>query len=339
MTDERDSATSPAAPDPDDDDALASVIDRTLATQRDAIDGLRTDRTIDEIRTVGRLIDDAEGHVIVTGVGKSGDVAKKMRATFTSIGIRSNFLHPVEALHGDLGIISEDDVVVMISNSGNTDEMVELLQVLTAFDPATVAITSNADSKLGTQVDHHVETHVPEEGSIVSQVPMASATATMVVGDCIANTLMHLQEFQEEDFGYLHPGGTIGKRLLLDVRDIMSTDLPRTAPDDTLAETTVKMSSGEKGIAVVQDDDGHVLGILTDGDVRRLIQDGTDFHDVLARDVLTEDPITISPDVPAIRALNVIEEYDITQIVVTDEDDVFRGVVHFHDVMQEGLST
>lgn len=339
MTGSSDDAGGSTGEDLVDEDQTAAVIDRTLVSQTEAIDELRNTETIEEIRTVARRIDDADGQVVFSGIGKSGDVAKKIRGTFASIGILSDFLHPVEALHGDLGIISEDDVVVLISKSGNTDEMVELRQVLTAFEPTTVAITSSADSKLGRSVDYHIETHVPNEGSVVDEVPMASATATMVVGDCIANALMHLRQFEEEDFGYLHPGGTIGKRLLLDVRDITYTDIPKTLPEDTLAETTVKMSTGGKGIAVIQDGHDRVLGILTDGDVRRLIQSETDFHDVVAREEMTEDPITISPDSPAIRALNIIEEYDITQLVVADEDDAFVGVVHFHDIMQEGLST
>jgi len=277
--------------------------------------------------------------VVLAGVGKSGDIAKKITATFNSVGVSSNFLHPVEALHGDLGVVSEEDVIVLISNSGNTDEMVELLQVLSVFDPTTIAITSNSNSKLGTKADYHINTHVDAEGSVVDLVPMASATATMVVGDCIANALMNLQNFEEEDFGYLHPGGTIGKRLLLDVSDLMYEDIPRTKPDDTLAQAAMKMSKGGKGIAVVQDDDGRVLGVFTDGDIRRLIESEIDFHNEVAREVMIEDPITISPDEPAIRALNVIEDNDITQLVVTGGDNVFRGVIHFHDIMQEGLST
>jgi arabinose-5-phosphate isomerase len=336
MTNERYSTGGTTGGDPHDE--IAEAIERTLTVQSSTIDEMQNPRTVEEITAVARTIDGADGTVVLTGVGKSGDVGKKITATFNSIGVTSNFLHPVEALHGDLGIVSEDDVIVLISNSGNTDEMVELLKVLSAFDPTTVAITSSAESKLGTRTDHHIETGVSEEGSLVDQVPMASATATMVVGDCIANTLMCLQNFEEEDFGYLHPGGTIGKQLLLDVSDILYDNIPKTSPDDTLAETAVDMSRGEKGIAVIRDDDDRVLGILTDGDVRRLIETGTDFHEVVASDVMTEDPITIAPDASAIRALNVIEEHDVTQIVVTEEEGRFRGVVHFHDIMQEGLS-
>lgn len=320
-------------------DDIGKVIEQTLTVQRSAIEGLNGDLTIEEIISAAQVIDDADGPVVFAGVGKSGDVAKKITATFNSIGVSSNYLHPVEALHGDLGVVSKEDVIILLSNSGNTDEMVELLQVLSVFEPTMIAITSNSNSKLGTKSDYHIDTRVDEEGSVVDLVPMASATATMVVGDCIANALMHLQNFEEEDFGYLHPGGTIGKRLLLDVSDVMHEGIPRTEPDDTLAQAAVNMSKGGKGIAVVQDEDGRVLGILTDGDIRRLIESGTDFHDEVAREVMIEDPITISPDEPAIRALNVIEDSDITQIVVTGNDEAFRGVVHFHDIMEEGLST
>lgn len=317
----------------------SEIIKETLTTQCSVIKRLNNKKTINEIISAARVIKDADGQVMFAGVGKSGDVGKKVAATFNSIGVSSNFLHPVEALHGDLGVVSEEDVIVLISNSGNTDEMVRLLQVLTTFDPTTIAITSDSSSKLGTQADHHIDTRVDAEGSVVDLVPMASATATMVVGDCIANAHMHFEDFAEEDFGYLHPGGTIGKRLLLDVRDVMVKDIPQTETGDTLAQTAVKMSKGGKGIAAVQDDEGHVLGILTDGDMRRLMESGIDFHNKVAGDVMTEDPITISPEEPAIRALNVIEDNDITQLVVSEEDDTFCGVVHFHDIIQEGLST
>lgn len=320
-------------------DGTGAVIERTLTVQGFAIERLNHEPTIEEIISAARVIDDTDGQVVFAGVGKSGNVAKKITATFNSIGVSSNFLHPVEALHGDLGVVSEEDVIVLISNSGNTDEMVELLQVLSTFDPTTIAITSDSNSKLGTKAEYHIDTHVDDEGSVVDLVPMASATVTMVVGDCIANALMQLQDFKEEDFGYLHPGGTIGKRLLLNVSDVMYEEIPRTEPDDTLAQAAVKMSKGGKGIAVVQDDDGRVLGILTDGDIRRLIESGTNFHDKVAHEVMIEDPITISPEEPAIRALNVIEDNDITQLVVTKNNDSFQGIIHFHDIIQKGLST
>ncbi len=317
---------------------VSNVITRTLQVQSDAIETLDNSESIDQIKQAAQIIDNAEGRTVFTGIGKSGDVGKKIVATFNSIGSSSYFIHPVEALHGDLGMISEEDVVVLISNSGNTDEMVELLQFLDYFDPRTIAITSNPDSDLGEGADHHISTRVAEEGAIVDLVPMASATATMVIGDCIANALMHLRNFGKQEFRHFHPGGVIGKRLLLNVEDIMYTEIPRTKRDDTLAEAAVKMSEGEKGIAVVRDRNNMLLGILTDGDLRRLIESGTNLHDVVVEDVMVTDPITVSCNTPVLQALEILEQHNITQLVVTTENNEFEGLIHIHDIMQEGIT-
>ncbi|WP_079988817.1 KpsF/GutQ family sugar-phosphate isomerase [Halosegnis longus] len=314
------------------------VVHRTLSVQKNSLVALQDSQTINEITKVANVIDEEDGRVIFTGIGKSGDVGKKISSTFNSIGISSHTIHPVEALHGDLGALSDNDIIVLISNSGNTDEMVELLQFLDSFVATTVAITSDPDSKLGQQTDYHINTRVKDEGAIVDLVPMASATATMVIGDCIANALMASRDFGEQEYGHFHPGGTIGKRLLLTVGDLMYEEIPEAHPSDTLAQIAIKISEGGKGIAVVQNDKNHVQGILTDGDLRRLIESGADLRDTTAEDVMTTDPVTTSPEALAIRALDTIEDYSITQLVVTDVDDKFLGVIHIHDIMMEGLS-
>lgn len=320
------------------EERLRDVIDNTISVQSAAIEELATGTTIDQIRSAAQLIDEADGRVTFTGIGKSGDVAKKIVSTFNSIGVSSHFIHPVEALHGDIGVLSADDVVIFISNSGNTNEIVELSQFIDPFDPVTIAITADPDSKLGDRADHCINTKVTDEGSLVDLVPMASTTATVVIGDCIANALMDRRGFTKDDFGQFHPSGTIGKRLLLDVEDLLYTDIPKTEPHDTLAEVSLKMSKGGKGIAVIQDEDGRVTGILTDGDIRRLLQNDTDLHDVVAEEVMITDPIKVSPDVAAVEALEVMERHDITQLVVVDDRDLFLGVVHLHDIMEEGLT-
>lgn len=319
--------------------ALRDSIHRTLTVQSAAIEKLENSDSVSDISRIAQHIDEVGSRVVFTGVGKSGDVAKKISSTFNSIGVSSNFIHPVEALHGDLGTVSEEDVVVLISNSGNTNEMVELLQFLRSLDPVTVAITSDPNSKLGQRADYHINTKVDEEGAVVDLVPMASTTVTMVIGDCIANALMTKQDFNKQEFGHFHPGGTIGKRLLLEVEDILYTDIPKTRPTDTLAEVALKVSEGGKGIAVIQDDNAKILGILTDGDIRRLIESGTDFHDVSAREVMITDPVTTSRGVSALHALEILDEYSITQLVVTNDHGEFVGVVHIHDIMQKGLTT
>jgi len=322
-----------------DQTAVSGIVQRTLSVQENSLKVLQDSRTVDEITQVANVIDEEDGRVIFTGIGKSGDVGKKISSTFNSIGISSHTIHPVEALHGDLGALSDNDIIVLISNSGNTDEMVELFQFLNSFDATTVAITSDPSSKLGQQTDYHINTRVEEEGAVVDLVPMASATVTMVIGDCLANALMASRDFEKQEYSHFHPGGTIGKRLLLTIDDLMYGEIPQTHPSDTLAQTAVKVSEGGKGIAVVQNDENHVQGILTDGDIRRLIESGADLHDVTAEDVMTINPVTASPDTPAIQALEMIEEYNITQLVVTDSESEFIGVVHIHDIMREGLTT
>ncbi len=319
--------------------AVSDAVHQALSAQRNSLAALQDSQTVDEITQVANVINEKDGRVIFTGIGKSGDVGQKISSTFNSIGISSHTIHPVEALHGDLGALSDNDVVVLISNSGNTDEMVELLQFLSSFGAITVAITSDPNSKLGQQTDYHINTRVEDEGAIVDLVPMASATATMVIGDCIANALMASRDFGKQEYGHFHPGGTIGKSLLLTVGDLLYEEIPKTYPSDTLAQVTVKMSEGGKGIAVVQDDENYVQGILTDGDIRRLIESGADLHNAVAEDVMTTDPITASPETPAIRALETIEDYNITQLAVTDMENKFLGVVHIHDIMAEGLTS
>ncbi|WP_096389027.1 KpsF/GutQ family sugar-phosphate isomerase [Halopenitus persicus] len=321
-----------------DQPAVSDAVLRTLSIQKDSLEALHNSQTVDAIAQVANVIDEEDGRVIFTGIGKSGDVGQKISSTFNSIGISSHTIHPVEALHGDLGALADNDIVVLISNSGNTDEMVELLQFLGSFDATTVAITSDPSSKLGQQTDYHINTKVEEEGAVVDLVPMASATATMAIGDGIANALMASRDFGKQDYGHFHPGGPIGKRLLLTVEDLLYKEMPETHPSDTLAQVAVKVSEGGKGIAVVQDDESHVEGIITDGDIRRLIESGTDLHNITAEDVMTTSPVTTSPETLAIRALETIEEYSITQLVVTDDDDRLVGVLHIHDIMEEGLT-
>lgn len=315
------------------------AIYQTLTVQENAIAALQNTKTIEELTQVAGVINEEIGRVVFSGIGKSGDVAKKISSTFNSIGVSSHFIHPVEALHGDLGALSENDVVFLISNSGSTDEMVELHQFLRSFDATTVAITSNPDSELANQAEYHINTKVKEEGAVVELVPMASATVTMVVGDCLVNALMADRDFNKQEYGHFHPGGTIGKRLLLTVEDLLHEDIPKTQPSDTLANVAVKVSEGGKGIAVIVDDENQVQGILTDGDIRRLIESNTDFYNVVAKEVMINDPITTSPNTSAIRALEIIEENNVSQLVVTSESREFLGVVHIHDIMKEGLTT
>jgi arabinose-5-phosphate isomerase len=321
------------------DKETREIIYKLLEVQSNSIKSLQNQKSAKEIRAVSEAILDSDDDVIISGVGKSGDVSRKIDSIFNSIGIKSKHIHPVDALHGDLGAISNRDVILLLSNSGNTDEMVDLLNALTRIEPTTVSITSNPDSELGGRTDYHINTKIEEEGAVVELVPMASATITMVIGDCIANALMADRDFSKQEYGHFHPGGTIGKRLLLTVEDLLHEDIPKTRPADTLAQVALKISKGGKGIAVVQDDEDNVKGILTDGDIRRLIESGIDFHNVVGGEVMITDPITTSVDMSVISALEVLEENNISQLVATDQYDRFLGVVHIHDIMEKGLTT
>ncbi|GAA0218852.1 KpsF/GutQ family sugar-phosphate isomerase [Halobacterium noricense] len=320
------------------DDEIRDAISKAIFEQSKSIKTLNNKGTIEQICRVALEIDDTDGRIAFSGIGKSGDVGKKIVDTFNSIGVTSHFVHPVEALHGDIGALSSGDVMILISNSGNTEEMVELLKFSEYFGPTTVSITSNPDSELAQQSEFHINTKVSNEGAVVDLVPMASATVTMVIGDCLANALMTMQDFDKTQYGHFHPSGTIGKRLLLNVSDLLYKDIPRTKPSDTLGKAIVHMSEGEKGIAVIRDDQDLVQGILTDGDIRRLVESGTDFNGVTAEEVMTTDPVAVSRDDSAIKALETIEKHDITQALVTTDEGRFEGVIHLHDIMDEGLS-
>jgi len=316
---------------------MRDLINQTLKTQASGLEALVDTETVEEIERAAELIHGSDGRVILTGIGKSGDIAKKISSTLSSIGESSFFIHPVEAQHGDLGAISAADTLILLSNSGNTTEVVEFAFFAGRFDVQTVAITSDSGSELADVSDVHIDTRVSEEGALVDLVPMASTTVTMAIGDAIANAIMSLNEFDAERFAHYHPGGTIGKRLLLTVEDVMYTDLPTVNPDETLLEAVSKMSQGGKGIIVVTDENRELVGVITDGDLRRLVESSLDFRESTVGETMTRDPVTIEPSAAAVRALDVLDEYGITQVVVAD-DDRFEGIVHFHDLVSEGIT-
>lgn len=313
------------------------IID-TLSSESESIKSLITDSSITEIRNSADVIANADDIVAFSGVGKSGDVAKKIVSTFNSVGIPSYFLHPVEALHGDVGILSEDSVLVLISNSGNTDEMTDFLNAINEIDPTTISITSDPASELGIQSDHHINTRISEEGGVVEMVPMASATTTMVIGDCLANVLMLKNDFDERDFATYHPGGTIGKKLDFDIGDLPGETIAPILPNETLIEASLRMGEGEKGIVVVVDDSDKVLGVVTDGDLRREINKGTDAETTPVRKVMSSDPTTMIESRPAIDALRIMENEDIGQVVLTNHSGEYRGVVHIRELVREGIA-
>jgi arabinose-5-phosphate isomerase len=317
---------------------IDNVVKSTIRVQSKAIADLENDATINQIKKVGQIISETDGDVIFSGIGKSGDVSKKLVSTFNSIGISSRYVHPVEAFHGDIGVLSEDDVAILISNSGNTEEMVEFLEILKGVDSTTIAITSDPSSTLCQQSDYHIDTKITEEGAMVELIPMASATATMVIGDCLANILMNQSGFDKNDFAQYHPGGVIGKKLDFEIKDIMSERIEPVDPDESLLEASLQMSKGQKGIVAVVDDQDRILGAVTDGDLRREMSKETDAEQTTIKNVMTPDPVTIPQDELAMKALKTMEELDIGQIVLTNKDNEYKGIVHMRDLVREGIA-
>ncbi len=283
-----------------------------------------------------QLIKGRKGRVIVTGVGKSGIVAKKIAATLTSLGTPAIYLHPTESLHGDLGIVDKDDVVLAISKSGESDEFHVLIPLLKRWGLPIIAITANPESDLAQQADLTLLIDVPKEAGPLEVVPTVSTTVTMALGDALAVALLYEKDFRLEDFVSLHPGGAIGKKLWYRVRDMMLTGsehVPVVQTDSSMKEVILEMTT-KRGITSVVDEEGRVVGVITDGDLRRLLERVSNPFHLTARDVMTTHPKVIGPDELAVTAARKMEEYGITALIVIDEERRPIGIIHLHDLMR-----
>jgi arabinose-5-phosphate isomerase len=288
-----------------------------------------------------QLIHRCLGRVIVTGMGKSGLVGKKIAATFSSIGVPSYFLHPAEAGHGDLGLLTREDVLLAISNSGETQEVLQLLPHLKRFGVPLVALTGNASSTLARAADVHIDIRVSQEACPLGVVPTASSTAALAMGDALAVALIKLRGLSPQDFATFHPGGSLGRKLLIKVGDLMHTGqgLPRVWTHTPMSEAVVEISSKRLGITTVLDAEEKVVGVITDGDLRRGIQRwGREFFDLKAGDVMTPKPKCIGPEELAARALAVMQTHSITALVVPDSQGRALGVLHIHDILKQGIA-
>ena len=279
------------------------------------------------------LLQECRGRVILTGMGKSGIICRKIAATLTSTGTPAFFLHPAEAIHGDLGIIQSDDVVVALSYSGETDEILRLLETIRRLGAKLVAITGTPTSTLAQAADVALDCSVTEEACPMNLVPTASTTAALAIGDALAMTLLVEKGFRPEDFATLHPGGRLGKRLMR-VETLMhgGQQCPSVGADTRMRDVIYEMSSKALGMTCVVDAD-RLLGIITDGDLRRQMERTSDVLDLIARDVMTREPVTVSRTTLAVEALNIMERHKITSIVVVEDGtDRVVGVVHLHDL-------
>jgi len=280
----------------------------------------------------------SNGRIIITGIGKSANIATKIVATFNSTGTPAIFMHAADAIHGDLGIVQQNDVVICISKSGNTPEIKVLVPLIKNSGNKIIAITGNTDSFLGKNSDFVLNTFVSKEACPNNLAPTTSTTAQLVMGDALAVCLLKIRGFSSNDFAKYHPGGALGKRLYLRVSDLIENNpQPKVLLSDTVTKVIVEISEKRLGATAVINENNDVLGIITDGDIRRMLSKSTNIDDLTASDIMSKSPKTISSDAMAIDALEIMENNSITQILVTNTDKKYTGVVHLHDLLKEGI--
>jgi arabinose-5-phosphate isomerase len=279
------------------------------------------------------------GRVIMTGMGKSGLIAKKLAATLASTGTPSFFLHPAEAIHGDLGMVTKDDIVIALSNSGETNEVLNIIPVIKRIGAKIIAMTGGLDSTLAKNSDYLLNTGVKEEACPLDLAPTASTTATLALGDALAIALLEARDFKPEDFALYHPGGSLGKKLLLKVDDVLHVreQNPVVNLETNLKETLFTMTSTGMGAANIVGDDGKLAGIITDGDIRRHLEKSPDLLNKLAGEIMTVNPKTILKDKLAAEALKIMQDYEIEDLPVVNENNEPLGLINFQDLLKAGV--
>lgn len=309
-----------------------------LEHEAQAILALRS-RIGDSFVTASQLLLKCAGHIIVTGVGKSGHVAAKLAATLTSTGSPAFFLHANEASHGDIGLITAKDVVIAISNSGNTAEIIEILPTLKLLGIPIISLTGNHNSTLAQMADVNLDVSVDREACPLGLAPTTSTTVALAMSDALAVALLEARGFTMEDFARSHPGGTLGKRLLLRVTDIMRTGtaIPKVTWNTPLATALIEITQKRMGITTVVNTDNTLAGIFTDGDLRRTLDSCQNIHATAIGELMTKNCKTIAPDMLAFEALRIMEEHQITALVITTPDNTVAGIIHMHDLLKSGL--
>jgi len=319
----------------DTNNKILAVAKQTLETEGQAILHLKT-LLNDEFANAVQYIFQSKGRVIVTGIGKSANIATKIVATLNSTGTPAIFMHAADAIHGDLGIIQENDTVICISKSGNTPEIKVLVPLIKATGNKLIGLTSHRDSFLGEQSDFVMHAYVEKEACPNNLAPTTSTTAQLVMGDALAMSLLELRGFSSSDFARFHPGGSLGKKLYLRVRDLSSLNArPQVAPDTTIKQVIVEISEKLLGVTAVVEDD-RIMGIVTDGDLRRMLTNVDNIAGLTAKDIMTKEPKVIDEDAMAIEAMEMMDTHGITQILVQNEGK-YAGVVHIHNLSKEGI--
>ena len=314
---------------------IKKIAKETISLEVDAISKLQN-RIDDDFVNVINLILNAKGRLIVVGIGKSANIANKMVATFNSTGQPAIFVHAADAIHGDLGNIQSGDVVICISKSGNTPEIKALLPFIKNMGNAVVALTGNMASFLAKESDYTLDVSVEKEACPNNLAPTSSTTAQLVMGDALAVSLLACKDFTDKDFARFHPGGTLGKRLYLKLTDILSSvSNPIVSSDSSINEVIIEISNKRLGATAVVDND-ILSGIITDGDLRRMLGGGKDFADLKAKDIMNISPKTIAVDSLAFDALELMEQHNISQLVVVDGNK-YVGIVHIHEIIKEGV--
>jgi len=314
---------------------IISVAKKTIETEGKAITNL-IDLVDEEFAEAVDFIYNSNGRVIITGIGKSAIIASKIVATLNSTGTPAIFMHAADAIHGDLGTILENDSVICISKSGNTPEIKVLVPLIKTRGNKLIAITSNGDSFLRQQADYVLNAFVEKEACPNNLAPTTSTTAQLVIGDALAMSLLDLKGFSSKDFAKFHPGGSIGKKLYLRVSDLTKlNEKPQVHPDTNIKNVIVEITEKMLGVTAVVEDN-KILGIITDGDLRRMLTETDSFKGLTAKDIMTENPKTISNNAMAVEAIEIMDKFGITQIV-SEEDGIYKGMVHIHNLTNEGI--
>lgn len=291
----------------------------------------------DEFAQSVKILDEVKGKVVVVGIGKSAHIANKMVATFNSTGTKSQFLHAAEAIHGDLGLLDKEDVVICVSKSGNSQEIKDLAPILKKNASALIAMTGNTESDLAKHADLILNLTISREACPNNLAPTSSTTAQLVMGDALAVALMKMKNFTSENFAQFHPGGALGKRLLWSVEDVMDTyQRPFVNPHSSIYEVIDSLTSGRNGITVVLDDE-RILGVITDGDLRRMLQKHKEYQHLKAIDMLTANPKMVYKDEKAVDAFYKLRDYNIGQLLVIDRNNKYFGILDLHALIKHGI--
>lgn len=315
---------------------IKQVAIRTIRQESEAIAGLEAMIDADFEKSVKAILD-TKGRLVVSGIGKSAIIAQKIVATLNSTGTPSIFLHAADAIHGDLGMIQQEDVVMIISKSGESSEIKVLVPLVRHFGNTLIAMVGNIESYLARSSDLVLNTTVSQEACPNNLAPTSSTTAQLVMGDAIAVVLMEVKGFNSDDFARFHPGGTLGKKLYLHVSDLYkNNERPKVSANANLKEVILEISKKRLGTTAVVDAQEKLLGIITDGDLRRMLEKDANLASVTATEIMTANPKTISADALAVEALDLLRQYDISQLAVTDGGR-YLGIIHLHDLIREGL--